>query len=453
MNSFVNESKDVTTDGILIDGKLIKCNIEGIICDTPAKSFILGTKGHSGYSSCTRCTQVGSYIEGRVTFPNLNDPPRTHESFVNKEDEDFHMSNTSLTEIPGLNMVRSFPLDYMHAVCLGVMRTLILTWIFSPPHPSKFPARLINQLSSNLLSLQVHFPIEFNRKPRSVSEIKRWKATELRSFLLYTGPVVLKSIFSQMNNGTALYNHFLSLSIAMTILLNPVLSLQYLDYAKGLLIHFVQCTKILYGPQFLTSNFHSLIHITDDVAVFGHLDNCSAFPYENYLQTMKKYVRKGQQPLQQVVKRLSEDLECNIFAKKLFKSNTEPSYSGEHFNGPLISHNANTVQYRKVKFTDFTLSISQPNSCCALLDGTIIKIKNIIFSTDLNCMVLLYNPYRKKEPYFKEPFSNSSFFGIFTVGELSSELLSAPITSVKHKIILLPSNSSSFVAFPLIHSF
>lgn len=48
---------------------------------------------------------------------------------------------------------------------------------------------------SNKLEIQKNnIPCEINRKSRSLFEYKRWKATEFRTFLLYTDSMVLKAI-------------------------------------------------------------------------------------------------------------------------------------------------------------------------------------------------------------------------------------------------------------------
>ena len=76
-------------------------------------------------------------------------------------------------------------------------------------------------------------PSEFARQPRRLQELDRCKATEFRQFLLYTGHVVLKGIVSK-----ELFQHFLTLNVAMTILLQEShdLRLMYLPYAK--IIHY-----------------------------------------------------------------------------------------------------------------------------------------------------------------------------------------------------------------------
>lgn len=92
-------------------------------------------------------------------------------------------------------MVSQFPLDYMHLVCLGVMKR-------------RLGSRVIDDISQHLLNLKSHIPSEFARKPRSLKEIDRWKATEFRQFLLYTGPVVLAEILHPN-----MYKNFLLLSV------------------------------------------------------------------------------------------------------------------------------------------------------------------------------------------------------------------------------------------------
>lgn len=56
---FVEEAKLLTQNGIKINGKMYSFRVNVLCCDAPAKSFVLRTKGHSGFSSCSRCEHEG----------------------------------------------------------------------------------------------------------------------------------------------------------------------------------------------------------------------------------------------------------------------------------------------------------------------------------------------------------------------------------------------------------
>lgn len=120
---------------------------------------------------------------------------------------------------------------------------------------------------SKLLEVQKdNIPCEINRKSRSVFECKRWKATEFRTFLLYTGPVVLKSVLNYDK-----YINFLTLHTVITILSNSKHIDRYSNYAKSLLKYFINTFIILYGKENASINIHNLLHLHDDAIKFGTL--------------------------------------------------------------------------------------------------------------------------------------------------------------------------------------
>jgi hypothetical protein len=446
LKPFVDEAVKLTNDGVAINGKNVRIVIKAIVCDAPAKAYVLGVKHHSGYSSCTRCKQTGLWYQNRITFPKFDAMARSHEGFISKEDEEFHNCDSPLVDIPYINFVKSFPLDYMHLVCLGVVRTLFYIWIFGPV-PLKFPHRTVELISSKLRSLSYHMPSEFCRKPRGLDEIKRFKASEYRQILLYSGSVILFEAL-KVEYGPV-YDHFLSLSISMSILLHPQYCHEYLQYAKDLLVHFVKTCINLYGKQYITHNFHGLTHIADDVETFGPLDSCSAFKFENYLQILKRYVRKGDKPLEQVVKRVLEMLNHDCEFSDSFSDAQYPEYSGPHFSGPVLPGCDSSQQYKSVSFSGFKLTTTHPNSICCLRDGSIVVISHIVFSNTVECMIIVCREFLKKEDFFSAPFIESSKLGIYLVSNLS-EVHARRVSDISKKIVLLPFRNEH-VAFPMLH--
>ncbi|EFN86510.1 hypothetical protein EAI_06962, partial [Harpegnathos saltator] len=73
------------------------------------------------FFSCTKCTQKGKYIKGRVCYLKINCVKRTDENFHNRTQPDHHIGNSILERIPLIDMISSFPLEYMHLVCLDVI--------------------------------------------------------------------------------------------------------------------------------------------------------------------------------------------------------------------------------------------------------------------------------------------------------------------------------------------
>ncbi|KAE9523028.1 hypothetical protein AGLY_016659 [Aphis glycines] len=116
LKDMIEEFKELYKIGFKTSHGTKKVAIELFCCDAPAKSYILKTKGHSGFYSCTRCNVEGIYLDNMVCFPDKEFIKKTHLDFINLTHEEYHVTgNVSiLTELPEIDMVYSFSLDYMH---------------------------------------------------------------------------------------------------------------------------------------------------------------------------------------------------------------------------------------------------------------------------------------------------------------------------------------------------
>jgi len=391
LEAFVNELIPLINNGVIYNEISYDIRLHAVVCDAPAKAFILKVKNHTGYDSCTKCLIHGDRIDDTTCFPMEYNHPLLRDDEVFKNfgySEDYQIDKTILINIPFFGAISNVVLDYMHLVCLGLMKKLLFLWM-KGPLKTRLSNFSVQKISKKLLCLKKYTPSDFPRKARSLEFIKLWKATEYRQFLLYTGPVILKTILSKN-----VYEHYLTLHIAIRILANTEYSknFQLLEYADKLLNIFVKSFSRIYGAKYVSHNVHNLLHLTSDVKKFGALDVFSAFQFESYIYDLKKLIRKGEKPLQQIDKRLHELNFCINRSEVRNKRFLEK----DHKNGPL-SHERDYIEEYKILYLDlFYLNCDDnKNNCVILNDNTIVCVLNIAKSQDNN----LYIIGKKLVPY------------------------------------------------------
>ena len=296
---------------IEIESKSVHITLKGIICDAVGRAFIKGIAAHNSRYGCEKCKVKGEYHEHTICFLDVNVENRCNNDFllfhqsVNEDifDDSVKLHIKRSSPLVGIvDLVDDFPLEYMHLICLGVMKRLLR--FLTKRIPSKLSSGSLHEVNQRLHIVSEQFPSDFSRKPRSLVFVDRFKATECRMFLLYTGPIVLKKTLSRKS-----YEHFLLLHYSIKQLTQPQsLTSGQLDFIQECLLSFIHYGKTLYGKMFLSYNVHSISHLVDEYKRYGPLDNFSAFCFETYLGSLKRMLRSHHKPLSQMKNRIGENL-------------------------------------------------------------------------------------------------------------------------------------------------
>lgn len=93
----------------------------------------------------------------------------------------YQNGDTPSNRIPMFGVVSSVPLEYMHLVCLGVVRKLLLFWC---DKPLQFNLSLAHRkiISDNLITFRQFSPDELARVPRSLNTVNIGKQQSIVSF-------------------------------------------------------------------------------------------------------------------------------------------------------------------------------------------------------------------------------------------------------------------------------
>ena len=432
LTPLINDLTEAYQAGIYVNGKIYSFSVHSIVCDAVARQFVKCIISHNGYFACERCLVKGEQALG-VKFVQTDCEARTDASFRHRNNFPHHKpgQESLFCNLP-VDMIQDFPLDYMHLILLGVVKRLIKMWfgVIKKPLTAKSrmyklsPHHRLITIPPRQAKFSSSVPSEFQRKPRSFALLSSFKATEFRTFLCYTSPVVMKHVF----RSPVVYDHFMSLHVAMRILLTPNQSNDVIEYSRRLLKMFVDNFPSIYGRSSCVYNVHSTIHLPDDYLRFGSLDRISSFPFESYLSKIKALVVKHGSELEQVVKRLHE---LSNFEKTFPDIDSAAQLKGLHDNGPSGPfEREDIVQYSDVCFCGRTFSISSPNNVvfCSSIQAYCLVV-NIVSLRARNHLYFVVRRFGSLADVYSYPL-NSSEVGVVFAQSLSTEFLKIHIRDV-----------------------
>ena len=103
----------------------------------------------------------------------------------------------------------------------------------------------------------------------------------------------------------------------------------------------------------------------------------------------------------------------------------------EHHTGPVPHGFSTARQYQEIQLPSMFISIHVGNNCIRIYDD-IVCVKNILdYQGDI---IFVFKKFKTVNNMFQYP-CDSKFVGINVVSTLSSDLFSAPITSIKNKYV------------------
>ena len=272
-----------------------------VVADGPARADVQNVQHPTGLCSCNNCEAVRTedpdsesarkyffydYNHKSISLRNSAEMlkqaikvEKSHESVDPKEHlkhEKGVKGRSIVSEIPLLDLGMCVFPEYMHNVPLGNVLQFTKVWV--KVKKGKKDWYLGSQIEDiNTFLLQVKPPKNFvQRTPRSLTKLDKWKATELRSWLLfYSVPILIKF-------GTNSYlQHWILLVGALEILLQDEIPKDELQLADDMLNFFVRDIGKLYRSSDYTYNVHNLLHIVLGTRRWGNPWATSAFMYES----------------------------------------------------------------------------------------------------------------------------------------------------------------------------
>lgn len=185
----------ITWPPVIKEINALGIQVTDFVADAKKRAEVMCQKQFNGYSSCHYCYAKGIVIPGKgntVVYPasTWDEPLRTDDD-VRRIMENLDKlppaerhgiwGKSPLYDLSPFDFTRQIPAEYLHLVCLGVIRSL-LTWSLQTPvkgGTKKDTEARVKKLERKLQRIKT--PSEFSRRVRNTLDIPHMKGTELRN--------------------------------------------------------------------------------------------------------------------------------------------------------------------------------------------------------------------------------------------------------------------------------
>jgi hypothetical protein len=234
------------------------------------------------------------------------------------------------------------------------------------------------------------------------------------------------------------YQNFLNLHVAITILCEKSFCMQYNHIAQKLLIDYVEGFYDTFGEQNVVSNFHYLLHLPEQVLKTRKtLDEMSTFKFESFMGPIKEYVTANHHPLQQIHRRVEEELA----AAKLPTVKLRPKNSG-------VISKEDPNQFVNINYKGCLLDCSPKNQFVMDSEKRILKIEKISKIND-NSVQLEVRQALFQGDYYEYPIRSLNLNIFKCENSWSSSPFRVNISQIQRKMFCVNLENNFVLLFPI----
>jgi len=270
----------------------VRCALTCFSSDLPATRKVCGFAGHNAAMGCSKCKikfKTGSFGE-KVDYSGYDRDswqPRDWQSHmadiqtildaetITKKKElqkKYGIKYSELLRLPYFNVVRYHCVDVMHNLLLGTTKQLFSMWVSRKILTQSDLDRIQDRIDKMVT------PAQIGRIPNKISlQGSSFTADQWRNWICIYSLYALHDLLPPQD-----YNCLVTFSTACNILLQPAITLEDINKADQLLLHFCKTFQNLYGHENCTPNMHLHCHIKETLLDYGPVYATWCFAFERF---------------------------------------------------------------------------------------------------------------------------------------------------------------------------